>query len=288
MNMSSTQNINEEVPEKVNYSYKVVKSIECKNGELYLVFCDITKSGKENHYLLKKLKIESDEEKNRLLEEISKIKNMNCKYIIQIYDFFFEKNEQKEILCILMDYYEKGNLEQLIKLKEDLNSRNLWSIFKQITLGLKTLHLNNMIVKNLNSQNIFIDDENNIKICGFSSIIDFNKKKDDYSNFLYHSPEVINGQDFNKKSDIWSLGCILYELITKKKPFYLIENIQRIKYERSIIHDNDLEYFLSKLLCHEKSRITINQLFKDKTFIIKMIEENLIDEKMIKGKYIYF
>ena len=187
-----------------------------------------------------------------------------------------------------MDYYEKGNLEQLIKLKEDLNSRNLWSIFKQITLGLKTLHLNNMIVKNLNSQNIFIDDENNIKICGFSSIIDFNKKKDDYSNFLYHSPEVINGQDFNKKSDIWSLGCILYELITKKKPFYLIENIQRIKYERSIIHDNDLEYFLSKLLCHEKSRITINQLFKDKTFIIKMIEENLIDEKMIKGKYIYF
>ena len=288
MNKSSTQNINEEVPEKVNYSYKVVKSIECKNGELYLVFCDITKSGKENHYLLKKLKIESDEEKNRLLEEISKIKNMNCKYIIQIYDFFFEKNEQKEILCILMDYYEKGNLEQLIKLKEDLNSRNLWSIFKQITLGLKTLHLNNMIVKNLNSQNIFIDDENNIKICGFSSIIDFNKKKDDYSNFLYHSPEVINGQDFNKKSDIWSLGCILYELITKKKPFYLIENIQRIKYERSIIHDNDLEYFLSKLLCHEKSRITINQLFKDKTFIIKMIEENLIDEKMIKGKYIYF
>lgn len=288
MNKSSTQNINEEVPEKVNYSYKVVKSIECKNGELYLVFCDITKSGKENHYLLKKLKIESDEEKNRLLEEISKIKNMNCKYIIQIYDFFFEKNEQKEILCILMDYYEKGNLEQLIKLKEDLNSRNLWSIFIQITLGLKTLHLNNMIVKNLNSQNIFIDDENNIKICGFSSIIDFNKKKDDYSNFLYHSPEVINGQDFNKKSDIWSLGCILYELITKKKPFYLIENIQRIKYERSIIHDNDLEYFLSKLLCHEKSRITINQLFKDKTFIIKMIEENLIDEKMIKGKYIYF
>ena len=107
MNKSSTQNINEEVPEKVNYSYKVVKSIECKNGELYLVFCDITKSGKENHYLLKKLKIESDEEKNRLLEEISKIKNMNCKYIIQIYDFFFEKNEQKEILCILMDYYEK-------------------------------------------------------------------------------------------------------------------------------------------------------------------------------------
>ena len=288
MNKSSTQNINEEVPEKVNYSYKVVKSIECKNGELYLVFCDINKSGKENHYLLKKLKIESDEEKNRLLEEISKIKNMNCKYIIQIYDFFFEKNEQKEILCILMDYYEKGNLEQLIKLKEDLNSTNLWSIFIQITLGLKTLHLNNMIVKNLNSQNIFIDDENNIKICGFSSIIDFNKKKDDYSNFLYHSPEVINGQDFNKKSDIWSLGCILYELITKKKPFYLIENIQRIKYERSIIHDNDLEYFLSKLLCHEKSRITINQLFKDKTFIIKMIEENLIDEKMIKGKYIYF
>ena len=177
MNKSSTQNINEEVPEKVNYSYKVVKSIECKNGELYLVFCDITKSGKENHYLLKKLKIESDEEKNRLLEEISKIKNMNCKYIIQIYDFFFEKNEQKEILCILMDYYEKGNLEQLIKQKEDLNSRNLWSIFIQITLGLKTLHLNNMIVKNLNSQNIFIDDENNIKICGFSSIIDFNKKK---------------------------------------------------------------------------------------------------------------
>ena len=70
MNKSSTQNINEEVPDKVNYSYKVVKSIECKNGELYLVFCDISKSGKENYYLLKKLEIESDEEKRRLVKEI--------------------------------------------------------------------------------------------------------------------------------------------------------------------------------------------------------------------------
>jgi len=78
------------------------------------------------------------------------------------------------------------------------------------------------------------------------------------------------------------ISCILYELITKKKSFYLIENIQRIKYERSIIHDNDFLYFLSKLLCYEKSRISINQLFRDKKFVIKMIEENLIDEKMIK------
>ncbi len=287
MNKSSTQNINEEVPDKVNYSYKVVKSIECKNGELYLVFCDISKSGKENYYLLKKLEIESDEEKRRLVKEISKIQNMNCKYIIQIYDFFFEKNEQKEMLCILMDYYEKGNLKQLVKLKEDFNSRNLWRIFIQIILGLNAVHSNNIIAKNLNSQNIFIDDENNIKICGFCPTIDFNKKTDDYSTFLYHSPEVIDGQDFNKRSDIWSVGCILYELITKKKPFYLIENIQRIKYERSIIHDNDFEYFLSKLLCYEKSRITVNQLFRDKKFVIKMIEENLIDEKIIKGKYIY-
>ena len=125
-----------------------------------------------------------------------------------------------------MEYCENGSLEELIKHDEYLNSRNLWRIFIQLILGLNSFHSNNIIIKNLNPKNISLDNENNIKI-----FLDFdlNNKTKDFSLMLYDSPEIIKGENYSIKSDIWSLGCVLYELITKKKPFYLIENISRAK-----------------------------------------------------------
>lgn len=267
----------------IDYSYEIIENIEAgKNNELFLILCDLNKTGEKKNYLHNKFKI-NDINEFEFINEVKKIKSMNCKYVIKIYDFFIEKNDKRKYLCILTDYYEKRNLSQLISQKGFLNDRFIWRIFIQLVLGLNSLHINNFISKNLIPQNIYLDNENNVIIGELGLILDNNKEKE-YSLLLYNSPEIINGQNYNQKSDLWSLGCILYELITKKKPFYLIENILKINYNKDLIINNDFGYLLSKLLSFEKKRLSINQLLKDRIIGVKIIEENLFDDEIIKGK----
>ena len=272
-----------DIKSKIDYSYEIIKNIgTSKNSGLFLILCDLNKTGGKNYYLLNKFEINNINE-IELINHINKIKSINCKYVIKIYDLFIEKKEQKKYLCILTDYYEKGNLSKLISQKEILDSRFIWRIFIQLIFGLNSLHTNDLIAKNLSPQNIYIDNKNNVIINELGISLNNNKEKD-YSLFLYISPEIINEQEYDQKSDVWSLGCILYELITKKKPFYLTENILKINYNKSLIMNNDFEYLLSKLLSFEKKRFSINQILKDRIIGIRIMEENLFDEENIKGK----
>ena len=286
MESSSDNKIEEK---KENNSYEIIKSIgKTKNGELFLVSYDLDKSGTKKIYMLKKIEVKSEKEKDKISEEVKQIKSIDSKFLIKINDFFIENQNQKEICCIITDYYEYGNLENIINQKNSLNYRIIWRIFIQIALGLKALHKNNIILKNLCPRNIFIDNERNIKIGGYGLILDFTDEEYINSLSLYSSPELINGQDFSKKSDIWSLGCILYELFFKKRPFQFIDNILKVNYEMANNCDNDLKYFLTKLLCQENKRILINELLTDMKFKKKLLEFNLFDEiveENLKGKY---
>lgn len=264
MESSSDNKIEEK---KENNSYEIIKSIgKTKNGELFLVSYDLDKSGTKKNYMLRKIEVKSEKEKDKISEEVKKINLIDSKFLIKINDFFIENQNQKEICCIITDYYEYGNLENIINQKNSLNYRIIWRIFIQIALGLKALHKNNIILKNLCPRNIFIDNERNIKIGGYGLILDFIDQEYINSLSLYTSPELLNGQDYSKKSDIWSLGCILYELYFKKRPFQFLDNILKANYEMADNCDNDLKYFLTKLLCQENKRILINQLLTDMKF----------------------
>ena len=286
MESSSDNKIEEK---KENNSYEIIKSIgKTKNGELFLVSYDLDKSGTKKNYMLRKIEVKSEKEKDKISEEVKKINLIDSKFLIKINDFFIENQNQKEICCIIRDYYEYGNLENIINQKNSLNYRIIWRIFIQIALGLKALHKNNIILKNLCPRNIFIDNERNIKIGGYGLILDFIDQEYINSLSLYTSPELLNGQDYSKKSDIWSLGCILYELYFKKRPFQFLDNILKANYEMADNCDNDLKYFLTKLLCQENKRILINQLLTDMKFKKKLLEFNLFDEiveENLKGKY---
>jgi serine/threonine protein kinase len=232
--------------------------------------------------------VKSEKEKDKISEEVKQIKLIDSKFLIKINDFFIENENQKEICCIITDYFEYGNLENIINQKYSLNYRIIWRMFIQIALGIKAFHKNNIILKNLCPRNIFIDNERNIKIGGYGLILDFIDEEYLNSLSLYTSPELLNGQDYTKKSDIWSLGCIIYELFFKKRPFQFLDNILKVNYEMADNYDNDLKYFLPKLLCQENKRILINELLNDMKLKKKLIEVNLFDEiveENLKGKY---
>ena len=254
---------------------------------MFLVSYDLDKSGTKKNYLLKKIEVKSQKEKDIISEQIKQINLIDSKFIIKIYDSFTENQNQKEFCCILMDYYKYGNLESIINQKYSLNYRIIWRMFIQIALGIKAFHKNNIIIKNLCPRNIFIDNERNIRIGGYGLILDFTNEEYLNSLSLYTSPELLNGQDYTKKSDIWSLGCILYELSFNKRPFQFLDDILKYKYEIDDNCESDLKYFLQKLLCQEKKRFLINELLNDMKLKKKLLEVNLFDEiveKNLKGK----
>ena len=226
-------------------------------------------------FILHKIEIKSNEEKEKISLEINKINLIDSKYVIKIEKYFFEKDEEeeKEFGSFFINYY-KNNLEKIIYEQNFLNSRIIWKIFIQILLGLQSLHLNNLFVKYFKPKNIFFDDENNIKIAGMNNFLDFTEEKEE--EFLYYP----KNEEINEKSNIFSLGCILYEMALKKKP---PKNFQfDLDSEKC---ENDFKKILSKLLCEKEKRLTLNEILLE--IKRKIIELNLFDEivkKNFEGK----
>ncbi len=103
-----------------------------------------------------------------------------------------------------------------------------------------------------------------LKIGGINNILDFSdEKKED--------------ENINDKTNIFSLGCILYELIFKK-PF------NNLYFDFSENCEEDFKKILSKLLCNEKNRIKLNEILYEPIIKNKIIEINLFDEIIIKNK----
>ena len=233
------------------------------------------------------MEIKNEIEKNTISEEVKNIRYLDSKYSMKIYDYFIENENQKEFICIIIDYFPNGNLESLIYNKNILNSRIIWRIFIQMILGIKSFHERDMALQNLCPKNIFIDDQNNIKIGGYGLTLDFTDENYQNSLPLYDSPEVLNGGNYTKESDMCSLGCILYELLCKKKPFLTLDSIFHYYYQINDNWEDDFKYILSKLLCSERTRFLINRLLIDIRFKKKLIETNLFDEIIknnLKGK----
>ena len=90
-------------------------------------------------------------------------------------------------------------------------------------LGVKYLHEHNIIHRDLKTSNIYLGEGDKIVIGDFGISKIFNNNQSMSRTFIgtpyYMSPEMLGQQEYDKKADIWSLGCVLYELLTFKTPF---------------------------------------------------------------------
>ncbi|CDW77740.1 protein kinase domain containing protein [Stylonychia lemnae] len=104
-----------------------------------------------------------------------------------------------------------------------LNENKIWKFFIQITLGMHHLHSQNILHRDLKTLNIFLTKDNQIRIgdLGVAKILQSaeNFVKSKVGTPYYLSPEVCEDRPYNNKSDIWSLGCVLYEMCCLKHPF---------------------------------------------------------------------
>ena len=179
--------------------YKVIRPLgEGGFGAVYLVEKDNKTYALKK--LTKKLKKEEIEEIKKMIETLSKINN---EHLIKYYQTF----AKNDTFNILMEYAGERNLKQFIndyKNRDELiNESIIRSIILQICKGLKDLHDNKIIHRDLTPDNIFIDKKNKIKIgdFGVSKIMTTfnNYAKTQIGKLNYLAPEILKGKDYNNK-----------------------------------------------------------------------------------------
>ena len=204
-------------------------------GNVYLV----TSKEDGKTYAMKKISVYNIKHKEKvyIISEILIQKSHKCNYIIKLFDVFYHSN----YIYIISEYASNGDLDryikQAIKDRKRIPDTIIAKWILQLASALKYLHRNNIIHRDIKTSNIFLDNEWNIKLgdLGISKIMgnDFNLANTYIGTPYYMAPELYSGLKYNTKCDIWSFGCIIYELITLRKPFdgrNIIELAKKIKY----------------------------------------------------------
>jgi len=162
-------------------------------------------------------------QKEEALNEVHVLKAMRHPYIVSYKESFVEK----QCLCIVMNYADGGDLQSRIikqrQKKQYFPEEQIVDWFLQICLALKHIHDRQILHRDIKAQNIFLTSKNEVKLGDFG-IARILRNKEDYAKTAigtpyYLSPEICDEKPYNQKSDIWSLGCILYEMVTLKHAF---------------------------------------------------------------------
>ena len=197
--------------------YKIIKELgEGGNGKVFQVLNE--KNNK--FYAIKKISMNNLEENyiKLIKNEAEILSSIDDEHIVKYYG----SSEVNNNFYILMEFCKGLDLKKFInkykERKEFINEKIIYIIVLDLCLGIKVIQNHKLIHRDLKPENLFIDDNYKIKIGDFG----VSKKLETNKNFAYTSvgtnfymaPEVIKGEEYNNKVDIWSFGCIIYELFT--------------------------------------------------------------------------
>ena len=172
-------------------------------------------------YVIKQISLNglTDFQINQVKTEAKILSLIKSNYVVKYYDSFFENGD----LNIVMEYCDNGDLcNYLNKQKQPLKEDLIWQIFIKITLGLTAIHKMKILHRDLKTLNIFLKKDMEIKIGDLGVAKELNQAS--FASTIigtpyYLSPEMCEDKPYNQKSDVWALGCILYELCTYRHPF---------------------------------------------------------------------
>ena len=164
--------------------------------------------------VLKEQYLEDKEFIKKFVIEAQSVANLNNQNIVKIYDVGQHIEDGKIYNYIVMEYIKGKTLNELIKDKGRLNSNAVVSISKQIASALDCAHKHHIIHRDIKPHNIIIDENLNVKVTDFGIA-----RIATSSTITYISPEQAKGKFIDEKSDIYSLGVVMYEMVTGRVPF---------------------------------------------------------------------
>ena len=144
--------------------------------------------------------------------------------IVNVYDVGIDEIEGKAIHYIVMEYIDGKTLKELIVEKGRLSAAETIYYTIQIANGLSTAHANSIIHRDIKPHNIMITKDNRVKVTDFgiaraATSSTMTTTSDVLGSVHYFSPEQARGGYTDDKSDIYSLGIVMYEMITGKLPY---------------------------------------------------------------------
>lgn len=170
-------------------------------------------------------------EKNRrkkVLNEVRIFHSLKNRHILKFYNWYETRNH----LWIIFEYCAGGDLFQLIEQDKKLPEETIKKFGRDLAQGLYYLHSNSIIYADLKPSNVLMNEYNTLKLCDFGlskklSDLTGKKEKDDEEagkpksgTPYYMAPELFQEEGvYSFYSDIWALGCVLYEMAAGKPPY---------------------------------------------------------------------
>ncbi|XP_047286247.1 serine/threonine-protein kinase Nek5 isoform X5 [Homo sapiens] len=267
--------------------YDVIKAIgQGAFGKAYLA------KGKSDskHCVIKEINFEKMpiQEKEASKKEVILLEKMKHPNIVAFFNSFQENGR----LFIVMEYCDGGDLMKRINRQRGVlfSEDQILGWFVQISLGLKHIHDRKILHRDIKAQNIFLSKNGMVaKLGDFGIARVLNNSMELARTCIgtpyYLSPEICQNKPYNNKTDIWSLGCVLYELCTLKHPFEG-NNLQQLVLKICQAHfapispgfSRELHSLISQLFqVSPRDRPSINSILK-RPFLENLIPKYLTPE----------
>jgi NIMA (never in mitosis gene a)-related kinase len=255
--------------------------------------CLVKRKMDNNIYAMKRVKIAklNSKEKDNALNEVRILASISHPNIIEYKEAFFD--DESQTLNLVMEYASEGDMEMSIKkhIKEKTNFKenDVWRYLIQMTLALEALHSNKIMHRDLKSANVFLK-EGQIKLgdLNVSKVVKMGLAYTQTGTPYYASPEVWSDKPYEYKSDIWSMGCVLYEICTLKPPFKgnnleeLYKNVMKGYFEPlPSTYSKDLTSIISSMIrLNPITRPTCNVILNNSK--IKELLQQMYDKEKLK------
>ena len=156
----------------------------------------------------------------RFRNELKFARKIRHKNVCQMYDL----NKEEGSHYITMEYVDGKDLKSMIRMMGQLSSGKTIFIAKQVCEGLAEAHRLGVVHRDLKPQNVMVDEDGNARIMDFGIARSLKTKGITATGVMigtpeYMSPEQVEGKEVDQRSDIYSLGVILYEMVTGRVPF---------------------------------------------------------------------